>query len=103
MAERKKIKLSDIGFEEEKIKKLLSMQARKQRHRYYHDDDDSNAADNKVDVQFDGSNDDDSERSEIESVDEEAAADSNNDRPQVNNLSIKTNKQQKGIIDYIYS
>ena len=66
---------SKIEFNEEKIKKILSRQARKKRLRYYYDNDDSDAADDEDDGQSDGTNDDDGELSECgESVDEEAAA-----------------------------
>ena len=65
---------SKIEFDEEKIKKILSRQARKKRLRYYYDNDDSDAADDEDDGQSDGTDYDDGELSERESVDEEAAA-----------------------------
>ena len=58
VVERKKIKLSNIEFDEEKIKKLLSRQVRKKRPRYYYNDDNSDAADNEDDVQSDDDNND---------------------------------------------
>ena len=65
---------SNIDFDEEKIKKLLSRQARKKRLRYYNDNDDSDAADDEDYGQSDSTDDDVGELSERESVDEEAAA-----------------------------
>ena len=69
--ERKKVKLCDIEFDKENIKKLLSRQARKKRQRYCYDDGNSDAADDEADVQSD---DYDGERSDSKSNDEKSAA-----------------------------
>ena len=57
---------SNIEFDEEKMKKLLSRQARKKRLPYYYDNDDSDAADDEDDGQSDRTDNDDGELSEHE-------------------------------------